>query len=270
MSGTWPLRLAYRTGQTKSPKASRCLAKLSPHIRLTINNTAPVRPTPSSTPTPRRTRGRTQTPAPIRESDLHTIESNIGRVPTRTPVHDRMRQGPIRSPSTLGPTHMLCTNPRHRCPSRCHSPVPSYIKRRVVHKRFPPNRIMSCIITLTTHRVGDPHTSSDHRSWEVFLHRYGCRTQCVSLIPFSLSEWRGADDILFCCYLFLARSRRQNGRSRCSSACLRASDHGDFPLRVPRQNPSTHHQGGISGGGAFEFPFLLRLAPIRHRHFMLS
>ena len=44
-------------------------------------------------------------------------------------------------------------------------------------------------------RTAGAHISHGSTPWEVFPHRYRCRTQCVSLIPFSPSEWRGADDI---------------------------------------------------------------------------
>ncbi|KAI0272974.1 hypothetical protein BGY98DRAFT_144186 [Russula aff. rugulosa BPL654] len=90
---------------------------------------------------------------------------------------------------------------------------------------------------------GGPHTSWVHPPWEVFIHRYGCTTQ----------------------------SRRPNvPNNRCSSACSRASDPGGFPLRAPRQNPSTHLQGGTGGGVASELTVLIRLAPVRHRLFILS
>ena len=199
MTATWLLRLAYQTGSTMSPRA--CRAHLPPNTPLTTTNNVPARLTPSNTPTLRHTHGRTQTPAaPIRESDLSTIESHIGRALTRTLVRDPMRQGPIRSPCTPAPTHTPCTNPHHQRPSRCHNQLPSYAKRRVVHKRFPPNHIRLCITLTTPYRVGDPHTSSDHRAWEVFLHRYGCRPQCVSLIPFSLSEF--PDGVVLTLFVF--------------------------------------------------------------------
>jgi len=196
MTGTWPRRLAYRTGSTMSPRARRCPLPPSPNTFLTTTNPVPARATHSRIP--RHTHGRTLPPVPTLESDLTTTESIqvIGRVLTRNPVRDHMQQGPIPSPSphTPVPIHMLYTIPRHLCPSHFHSQFPTYIQRRVVHGRFPTSRIKLCI-TLTTHRVGGPHTSWEHPSWEVFPHRYGCRTQCVSLIPFSPSEWRSADDI---------------------------------------------------------------------------
>jgi hypothetical protein len=202
MSATWLLRLAYRTGSTTSPKACRLLAHLPPNTLLTTTNTVPARPIPSKTPTLRHTHGRTQTPAPIRESHLSTLESNIGRVPTRTLIRDPMRQGPIRSPCIPAPTPTPCTNLRHLRPSRCHNQRPTYAKRRVVHKRFHPNHIMLCITLTTPYRVGDPHTSWDTRAWEVFLHRYGCRPQCVSLIPFPLSEIPNGVVLTLLCFVF--------------------------------------------------------------------
>ena len=57
-----------------------------------------------------------------------------------------------------------------------------------------------------------------------------------------------------CCVLFWGRLRRRNGPSHYSSACLRTSDLGGFPLLAPRQSPSTHHQGGTGEGAASEFP----------------
>jgi hypothetical protein len=187
MSGTWRLRLAYRTGWTMSPKAWRCPAH-HPNFFLAPNNPVPARPTPSNTPTPRHTHGRTRTPAPIRGRDrLNTIEIIIGRVPTHTPMGVPRQRGPIlsRTPSTRALTPTLCTNPRRLSPSRFHSRFPTCIQHRVVHERFLLSSII-LYITHTTHRVGGPHTSSDHPSWEAFLHRYGCRTQCVTLIPFFL------------------------------------------------------------------------------------
>ena len=199
MSATWLLRLAYQTGSTMSPKACRRLAHLSPNTLLTTTNTVPAQLTPNKIPTLRLIHGRTQTPVPIRESDLSTLESNIGRVPTRTLIRDPIRQGLIRSPCTPAPTPTPCTNHRHLRPFRCHSQLHTYARRHVVHKRFHPNHIMLCITLTTPHRVGDPHTSSDTRAWEVFLHRYGCRPQCVSLIPFPLSEIpNGVVLTLFC------------------------------------------------------------------------
>jgi hypothetical protein len=243
MTGTWRLRPAYPTGSTMSLKACRCPAH-HPNIPLTTNNHVPARPTPTNTPTPRHTHGRTRTPAPIRESDLNTIEIIIGRVPTHTPMGGPSRQGPIpsRSPSTPALTPTLCTNPRRLSLSRCHNQFPTCIQDRVVHERFPSSPIILCIIHTTVYRVGGPHTSSDHPSWEVSPHSYGCRMQL----------------------------RRRNGPSRYSSACLRTSDLGGFPLLAPRQSPSTHHQGGTGGGAVSEFPVLLRLAPVRHRFHMLT
>src|SRR5260370_5817436 len=106
MSGIWPLRLAYRTGSTLSPRACRCLPHHSPNALLTTTSTVPVRATPSRTP--RRTHGRTRSPVPIPEIDLTTIESNIDLVPTRNSVRDPMQPGPIPScsPLTHVPPHM--------------------------------------------------------------------------------------------------------------------------------------------------------------------
>ena len=122
-----------------------------------------------------------------------------------------MEQGPIPtlSPLTPAPTHMLYTLPRHLCLSHFRSRFPTFIQCRVVHGHFPPSRIKLCI-TRTMHRVGGPHTSWEDPSWEVFHLRCGCITECVSLIPFSPSEWRGADDIFLVvvCFWQVAPTKR--------------------------------------------------------------
>jgi hypothetical protein len=102
MSGTWPHRLAYRTGPTISPRACRCLAQPPPN---TLLNTNPVPARATHSRIPRHTHGRTLFPVPTtlpRATSYHRDHSSYR---PRSHSQSSSRLHATRSYTFVQPTH---------------------------------------------------------------------------------------------------------------------------------------------------------------------